>query len=286
MILVHRPTTEPRELARQRRRGLERALDALNAHGQGSKALNDALTDYDGGRTKLFRAQHRKCAYCERRVGLKGNVLEHIRPKGRAWRHMPGTQPIYDEGYWWLTWAWKNHLFACASCNTGYKKAYFPLAQGSAALQGPSAPYHKKRLERAHLDTSIEAALLVDPSVQDPLDHIEWRPVNQALPKKRWTWFPKALTQEGDATIAVLGLADLADDVGDHLRDNALARTSMVCEKIDVGQFAEAAALWDALTRDLVRSDCHLAGPTWNALHYLVDARRRTTAQLVMPARP
>jgi len=151
MIFIRRPTTEPALLRRQRLAGLPRALAALNAHGASSLELNEALTACDGGKETLFRAQHRKCAYCERRVGLAANALEHVRPRKEAWRHLPGGSPrVVDPGYWWLTWTWANHLFACTSCNTGYKKSYFPLVTGSIGLAGPTAPYRYRRLRPEH----------------------------------------------------------------------------------------------------------------------------------------
>ncbi len=234
----------------------------------------------------LFLAQHRKCAYCERRVGLGGNALEHLRPKKEAWRHLPGSPPRIERGYWWLTWTWKNHLFACATCNTAYKGNYFPLSPGSATLTGPASPYRNKRLRPAHLDVSIESPLLVDPSAEDPLDHIEWRPIDRRQPKRLWKWSPAHLSAKGEATIAVLHLAELADDVGDHVREHVLARTERVCVHIDGGQRAAALAEWRAIGHDLVRPRCQLAGPTWNALHYLVDAPRRAAANLLLPTRP
>ncbi|XXT23892.1 hypothetical protein WME94_20355 [Sorangium sp. So ce429] len=287
MIRIHRPKTEPAALRKQRLAGLKRALTALNAHGANSKALKKTLTAYDGGKATLFRAQYRKCAYCERRVGLAANALEHVRPKKEAWRHLPGMSPsIDDPGYWWLTWTWQNHIFACNSCNTGHKGNYFPLVAGSAALTGPTQPYRCKRLRPEHLDVSLESTTFVDPSVMDPLDHIEWRPVNDKLPKTLWKWSPRAFTTEGDATIRVLRLDLLADDVADHIRDNCLARASSICEHVDAGRSLEALNAWNALGRDVARSGCHLAGPTWNALHFLVEAHRRTKAKLPDLPRP
>lgn len=286
MIRINRPR-EPRELAAQRREGLKRAFSALNAHGVGSSELKKALTGYEAGKDVLFRKQHKKCAFCERRAVLSANSLEHFRPKGAAWRHQPGDKTTQiDPGYWWLTWTWENHLFSCHSCNTGFKKNYFPLAPGSATLSGPAAPYTLKRLQPAHVQTAVETPLLVDPAAEDPLDHIEWRPVNRNDARSLWKWSPKELTAKGKATILVLDLLKQADIVGSHLRDNVLARADTICVRVDGGQHAEALALWLALANDVVRSGCDLAGPTWNALHYLVDAKRRRSASLPIPARP
>lgn len=289
MIQVRRPKTEPAALRKQRIAGLRRALAALNAHGAGSKELKGTLHHYDGGKASLFRAQHRKCAYCERRVGLAANPVDHVRPKKEAQRSLPGTSPaVIGPGYWWLTWTWENHLFACSSCNTGYKQNYFPLAAGSAPLQSPTRPYRYKRLRPEHTDVSLESTMFIDPSVTttNPLDHIEWRPVNDKLPKVLWVWSPRALTPEGDATIRVLRLDLLADDVTGHVRDNCLARAATICEHVDAGRHVDALQAWRALGRDVARADCHLAGPTWNALHFLVEARRRARANLPDLPRP
>ncbi len=288
MIRIHRPRAVPLALRAQRKAGLARAFDALNLHGVGSQELNEALSQYDGGKQTLFKKQHRKCAFCGRRVGFKGNHVEHFRPKREVHRHLPGATPrvVESVGYWWLTWSWSNQLFACGSCNTGHKQNYFPLAPASAVLMGPQAPYHRKRLQPAHEDLSVEAALLVDPAAEDPLDHIEWRVVNPAEPKGLWKWSPHPLTSRGDVTIRVLGLLAQADDVAAHVRDNLRARTSAICALVDAGNHAAARADWLQLGRDVASPQSELAGPTWNVLHILVDAVRRTAAALPVLPRP
>ncbi len=267
---------------------MKRAFKALNAHGEGSKQLKEELEPYDGGKETLFLGQHRKCAYCDRRAGLEGNHVEHFRPKREAWRHLPDDKPrIVDPvGYWWLTWTWSNHLFVCASCNTGFKKNHFPLAAGSPSLSGPKAPYPHADLQPQHENVAIESALLVDPSVEDPLDHIEWRLVNPTEPRSLWKWNPAGLTPSGEATIKVLGLVALAYDVGAHVRDNLMARANEVCDLVDGGQPVIALQRWLALGKDVAGSHSTFAGPTWNALHVLVDAPRRAAASLPDLPRP
>jgi hypothetical protein len=90
----------------------------------------------------------------------------------------------------------------------------------------------------------------------------------------------------GEATIRVLQLDALADDIADHVRDNALSRTDAICADIDAGRYGVALAAWNAVGRDLAGSKCNLAGPTWNALHFLVDQARRAQAGLPPLARP
>src|SRR5688572_2329189 len=61
----------------------------------------------------MFKAQGRKCCYCEQRCALENNDVEHFRPKRRANR-VPGLRD--RGGYWWLTFAWDNLLFSCRQC--------------------------------------------------------------------------------------------------------------------------------------------------------------------------
>ena len=55
----------PTKLQQARGRGLKRAINAFNEFGPGSKQLGETLKGYDVAKEALFRAQHRKCAYCE-----------------------------------------------------------------------------------------------------------------------------------------------------------------------------------------------------------------------------
>jgi hypothetical protein len=287
VIRIYRPKAAPQKLKHQARRGLARALAALNAHGAASPQLKAALTDYDGGKASLFRAQHKKCVYCERKSPLAANALEHFRPKAEAWRHLRKQTPRRVEpGYWWLTWTWENMLFSCHSCNSGAKQNYFPLAPGSRRLTGPAAPYSGKRLQRVHKNTSVEDALLVDPASDDPLDHVEWRPVNPKQPKRLWKWSPRHLTPKGVATINVLGLSTHADLLTPHLLNHVLSRTEEICDHIDNQQYVAALAKWQTLGREVASQECDLAGPTWNALHHLVDPTRRQAAGLPDLPRP
>jgi len=84
----------------------------------------------------------------------------------------------------------------------------------------------------------------------------------------------------------VLQLDKLADDVALHVRDHALRHTEAICADVDGGRFAAARRAWKALGADIARSRCHLAGPTWNALHHLVDPARRARARLPRLPRP
>src|SRR5262249_28240484 len=94
-----------------------------------------------------------KCAYCESDVTVTGDgVVDHFRPKRVAIDLDGATFP----GYWWLTYAWENLYLACAHCNRN-KGSRFPVAGVRAT--GPD-------------DALLaEAALLLDPCLDEPADH-------------------------------------------------------------------------------------------------------------------
>lgn len=286
MIRIRRQRKVPPRLAAQQRAGLAAAIQALNAHGLASRELKDTLSNYDGGRDALYRAQYRKCVYCERRPGFKANPVEHFRPKKEAWRNLPDEPASKSEGYWWLTWSWDNQFFSCTHCNSGHKRNYFPLVPGTAALTGPAPPYRRKRLQEIHRDVSREQAQLIDPALEDPLDHIEWRPVNRQAPKRRWKWSPSHLSDRGLATIKVLGLELMADDVGDHIRECLVEPCEQVCKLVVAGRVADAQSQWDSLLASKCQSKAEHAGATWNALDFLVDRATRAAGHLREPPRP
>lgn len=298
MIRVGRPAVEPPALARQRNRQLPKALKAYRSHGAPSEALNLSLKSYDAGREVLYRAQHKKCAFCDQRQALKGNAVEHFRPKAGAARRLPGDAPVPDEvGYWWLTWTWRNQLFACASCNSGYKRTYFPLRTGTTALAGPAAGYTQKQLLPAHENTSVEDCLLLDPTVDSPHEYLDWRPVEQRLPKRLWQWTvvprkcPTSMTfrdkARAEATIAILGLDRLAaDHLTPHLQDYVLWRAEEVCARIQTDDVVVAQRQWQSLLADVTHPGAVMAGATWSALHYLVEEPLRLRVGLAFSPAP
>jgi hypothetical protein len=88
----------------------------------------------------------------------RGTDIDHFEPLARA------PHGAFD---------WANHLLACGHCNSNHKRDRFPVDPGTGA------------------------ALLVDPSREDPHDHLRL-----ALATGRYA----ARTPRGDATIDVFGL--------------------------------------------------------------------------------
>lgn len=118
-------------------------------------------TDIDGYQVvakDLWSRKHCKCCYCEARIQLAYNDVEHYRPKTEADR-TPGC--VRKHGYWWLAYTWDNLLFACPSSNRSGKNVRFPLAAGATSLTDEKMPPGR------------ELPLLIDPgSFIDPVAHI------------------------------------------------------------------------------------------------------------------
>jgi len=280
---------EPAALAAARTRRLSAAVRAYNQHGHGSPELADKLVGYNLQAVKdaLFLAQHKKCAWCEIRAHYSSSPVEHYRPKARAHRHDRGTPPRIDHGhYWWLTWTWSNLLFSCPRCNDqGHKANFFPLAPGSSPLSPPSRPHRGRRGPR-FFDISGEQPLLLDPAVDDPLDHIVWKPLQRALDRRDWKWSPSGLTARGTATIAILKLAEVADLVEHHLRVAVLPSLEEIEGHIAAGRSQETTKRWQALLADTVAASSPFAAATWCALEEWMPAAQRTQFGLSDPVRP
>ncbi|MCA9634180.1 MAG: hypothetical protein KC766_41330, partial [Myxococcales bacterium] len=80
---------------------------------------------YTVSRGTLWRAQHKKCAYCEIIINHAEDT-EHFRPVNL---------------YWWLTWSWENHFIVCGTCSDA-KGHEFPLR-----APGTPGPHLDARLQ-------------------------------------------------------------------------------------------------------------------------------------------
>ncbi len=133
-------------------------------------------------KTQLVEIHHCKCCYCEQ--GLHPDVLhvEHFRPK-RGFRQALRQKTDEWPGYYWLAYQWDNLLLACPTCNSTYKRTFFPLANP------------KKRARSHCYDVGQEKPLLIDPAREDPRRHIRYE--NEV---------PMGVTKRGRETIKGIGL--------------------------------------------------------------------------------
>jgi hypothetical protein len=287
LIRVER-SSEPPALARARARRLEKAARAYDEHGAPSPALAEELDGYDAGDVKklLYADQRKKCAWCECRRDFSSSPVEHFRPKDGAWRTLPEEPKVSSTGhYWWLTWTWENLLFSCPRCNDrGHKANYFPLVPGSSEALAPPRPLPAP-LPSPLVDVTAEQPLLLDPAVDVFLDHVQWMPSNHHMARRLWIWTPTALTERGRATIKILKLTELADEVQQHLVDHVLPKIEEVEQHLRGKRTKQAAASWQSVLA-LLEPDRSLTAATWCALSHWTDAAELAAAKLPAPPRP
>ena len=203
MIRYEKSTGVPSSLRRgaaatTRDRAAHDADRSAYRNGDKKFSFSKGIYGTDAVKKRLKADQHNKCAFCEAvfDANVAGDV-EHFRPKGAITTDAGRIHP----GYYWLCYDWANLSFACPDCNGYRKRDRFPLR-----VEADRARDH-------HDDLARERPLLLDPyGAQSPRDHIVFR--GEA---------PEARTDEGHATIEVLGLSRtaLARDRLIHLRNIA-----------------------------------------------------------------
>lgn len=164
-------------------------LERVKEHRRGpdkDKAFEFAVYKSAVAKDALDRLFHGKCAYCESYYATTQPVdVEHYRPKSEV----EGDKD--HPGYWWLAMVWTNLLPSCIDCNrrreqhtpaggaasqvklveasdrnrwrklsTG-KATAFPLVTGSSRATKEEENYD-----------AIEQRLLLDPTRDEPADHI------------------------------------------------------------------------------------------------------------------
>lgn len=200
MIQINRPVlNDPlaRQLLQRANNARQELIDSFASYVR--PRIEDSI--YKAFKEYLFTAFCNKCAYCESIVtNAQPGDVEHYRPKNRVsddtLKPIKATYEGWGEidhlGYFWLAYEWNNLLPSCADCNryrkhfdgNGYGKAdRFPVDGERACLPG---------------EEFKEKALLIDPTKVNPEDHLIFFPEGHV----------RALTREGEVTIALLGLND------------------------------------------------------------------------------
>jgi hypothetical protein len=160
-------------------------------------------------RTALGKLFYRKCAYCESPVdGDTSGEIDRFRPFADA-TNLSGQGSA--DHYIWLFADWENLYLACSSCNRA-KRTLFPV-EGERAR--PLTPHNV-----AH---DAERALLIDPCLDEPSDHLAFLETGTVEP----------LSGKGEVTIKVLNLnrPDLVD-----ARRNAWQQTWLAAQHLDPGE--------------------------------------------------
>lgn len=169
MIRVHRPDAVPQALCDARQWRASRVIRALR---QNPAAKIDAQkVEYapDEWREALWRAQHDKCAVCERADIPRTSPIDHIRP----WKLYP-----------WLCWSAENLAALCSDCNSA---------------KGERFPLDGARLPLGAYDTTVERPLWVDPTRECPTAHVKY--VYDDTRGGEPAWVAVGLTDRGERTV-------------------------------------------------------------------------------------
>jgi len=218
---------------------------------------------------ELYQNQFAKCCYCEFKEQHAYNDVEHYRPKARAYR-VPGCNDVH--GYWWLAWTWSNLLFSCNVCNRSYKRDNFPLDMGSTPLVAEQAPPQGER------------PLLIDPSVEDPMDFIVFERTRIGR-RVRWVPRPRApVSMRAVKTISVLALdrPALLDHYGEHIRTLVEPARNRIEKAITGADGKAIRAVWRLESRVLLNSRLPFSALSHDALDYFFPAPERARQGLVL----
>jgi uncharacterized protein (TIGR02646 family) len=149
-------------------------MSAVLAPGAKRKAFPFQAYKADGVKKRLEELFHGKCAYCESLYASQAPVdVEHYRPKG-------SVEGAADHpGYWWLAAEWTNLLPSCLDCNRRRRQTAPILSAKLEVLykemltgKQDSFPVLGVRAAQEPDDLSAERPLLLDPTRDDPDDHL------------------------------------------------------------------------------------------------------------------
>lgn len=269
MILIDRGAPDEgsaQGLAALEAKALAAMRKIISQHGRDPTSDEIAGFDYKIASDLLWRRQGRKCAYCEHQEQRRRNDAEHFRPKGRAVR---GLFHATTHGYWWLAWRWENLLFACRNCNQPQgdgrgKRDSFPLEAGSGVLIAEQDPYGAQQ--------GVELPLLLDPSKESGIDHIEFRRVNLAGHPVQWRPFARAGSERGDMTIWLLGLDrdDLIEAYNEHVEREVKPRAEAFDSLHPHTSNVDRVARWRDIENTLYRRGTPFVGLSYDALRFFV----------------
>lgn len=181
MIKINKSEKIPITLSKKGKEETEKLKKEYDK-GVRSFTFSKAIYGAPSVKSQLKEEQFRKCCFCES-INRAYEDVEHFRPKG-AWMQKEG-EALSETGYYWLAYDWSNLLFSCKVCNISFKKNHFPLSDAS------------NRTINHHGNLELEEVLLINPSLEDPEDHIYFKGVDP---------FAHNNSKKGVSSINILGL--------------------------------------------------------------------------------
>lgn len=133
---------------------------------------------------KLAEASRQKCWYCETKRNRDSFAIDHFRPKNAVMIFDPNNrtqQHATTNGYWWLSYEWRNYRFSCNFCNSGCstdgtqgKNDFFPLVDERARIKDEPSCFEDHR---------NETPLLLDPTDENDVKLIVFDRDGSAKPR-------------------------------------------------------------------------------------------------------
>ena len=142
-----------------------------------------------------------KCAYCETRYAATQPVdVEHWRPKSEVHERDATGKKVVLPGYHWLASAWDNLLPSCIDCNRERGQKDFVTGVEETLGKANQFPVNGPRLgpPTPNQPVVVEDVLLLNPCLDDPADHLEFRNDGAVLPRQG--------SPKGQASIRVYAL--------------------------------------------------------------------------------
>lgn len=123
----------------------------------------------------LLSLSHNKCWFSEAEDVFSHRDVEHFRPKKACKRKVKQRKLTYEDGYWWLTYDWKNYRI-CGNVGNGKKGVMFPLLLGSPVAIYGGISYQNE------WPALLDPANPADPPLLDFIDNGEAVPHHDAYP--------------------------------------------------------------------------------------------------------
>lgn len=220
---------------------------------------------------------HGKCAYCESRyAGTQPMDVEHWRPKGGVEEiGADGKKKLLD-GYPWLAARWTNLLPSCIDCNR--PRTQHDVVGGVKLTLGKANQFpvsgDRMRFVPGQPLPADDVALIIDPTVDDPAQHLRFRSDGAVVPigpKGEPSIFVYALNR-AELVVERLGLARLIEQrlytiealagvIGDRLLPENLRRDlqDLVAHEINaLLELADPGRPFSAMARQLIEENSPL----------------------------
>lgn len=158
-------------------------VEAIDRAGATGYQFRADVYGADSVRASLSELFFHKCGYCEYPLARTDPNVEHYRPKSRV------SEVPKHPGYYWLAYDWSNLLLACEFCNQLRREppTRAITARTRAAGKADKFPLldEARRAYSPDGEISLEEPLLVNPTVEEPSEHLTFDPSGRPIYKSK-----------------------------------------------------------------------------------------------------